>query len=258
MTMPSTSAETAGVPEAPGAWPLVGHAPRLLRDRLAFLQDTRMHGDLVAIRIGPRRAYVVNGLELVRDVLTRRSSQFQLSPQFQLMRRIIGNGLLVTDGAFHRRQRRLVLPAFHREHVRGYASVMASLAQNRFDGWREGVLPALDEEFGSLAAEVVARCLFSSDCDQRTADRVAEDLPHLMTWVGSRGFDPSGLLAKLPTPVNRRFHTSNTRLHGTVRRIIAERRASGVDGRTSWRCSCGQPTRRPGRPCPTSRSTTRR
>ncbi|MGX5211621.1 cytochrome P450 [Streptomyces violaceus] len=198
--MPSTSDETAGVPEAPGAWPLVGHAPRLLRDRLAFLQDTRLHGDLVAIRIGPRRAYVVNGLELVRDVLTRRSSQFQLSPQFRLMQRIIGNGLLVTDGAFHRRQRRLVLPAFHREHVRGYASVMASLAQNRFDGWREGVLPALDEEFGSLAAEVVARCLFSSDCDQRTADRIAEDLPHLMTWVGSRGFDPSGLLAKLPTP----------------------------------------------------------
>ncbi|MFC9945750.1 cytochrome P450 [Streptomyces pratensis] len=104
--------------------------------------------------------------------------------------------------------------------------MVTEAARRRFGGWREGELLSFDEEFGSLAAEVVARCLFSSDCDQETADRIAEDLPHLMTWVGSRGFDPTGLLARLPTGVNRRFRAGNARMHATVDRILAERRGT--------------------------------
>jgi pentalenene oxygenase len=47
-----------------------------------------------------------------------------------------------------------------------------------------------------------------------------------MTWVGSRGFDPTGLLARLPTGVNRRFRAGNARMHATVDRILAERRGT--------------------------------
>ncbi|MDH6575409.1 cytochrome P450 [Kitasatospora sp. MAP5-34] len=211
---------------APGALPLVGHARQLLWGRLAFLESLRDHGEVVAVRLGSGRAYVVNDPALVREVLTKRAGEFGLSPQFRVMKRIIGNGLLATDGAFHRRQRRLILPAFHHDRIREYAEVMSTLTEARVSGWRSGSVLDLDHEFSELATEIAVRCLFSTGVDQRGVDEIVAALPQLMAWAGSRGLDPTGLLARLPTGLNRRFRRSMDGLNALLGGIIAERRAT--------------------------------
>ncbi|WP_441249342.1 cytochrome P450 [Kitasatospora sp. McL0602] len=211
----------------PGALPVIGHARQLLGHRLAFLESLREYGDVVTIRVGPGRAYVVNDPALVREVLTRRAAEFGLSPQFRVMKRIIGNGLLATDGTFHRRQRRLILPAFHHSRIAGYAQSMSSLAEERLGRWRDGEVVDVDREFGELATEIAVRCLFSEGVDQEGVAEVVTALPHLMSWAGSRGLDPTGLLARLPTPLNRRFRRSMAGLDELLGGIIARRRADG-------------------------------
>ncbi|GAA0700611.1 cytochrome P450 [Kitasatospora atroaurantiaca] len=216
--------------EAPGALPVVGHARQLLWQRLALLEELRRHGDVVAVRIGPVRLFVVNDPALAREMLGRRASEFGTSDQYRLMAQITGNGLLLSEGAFHRRQRRLILPAFNHAKVRGYADTMSRLAESWADGLSEGRRLSADEEFAALATEIVVRCLFSQGIDRRSTAEVVDGLPHLMRWVGSRGLDPTGLLARLPTPVNRRFRASIRTLNGIVRGAVAERRSSSGGG----------------------------
>lgn len=224
MTMP----EPALPPDAPGGLPLIGHAREMLFNRLDFLESLRGGSGIIAVKAGPRRIYVINDPALVREALLQRSSKLQASAEYRIVGRIIGNGLLLTDGPFHRQQRKLIKPAFHRPRIRGYADVIGQHAQTRFGGWHEGQQVNLGDEFGSLAAEVVLRCLFSTGIDQRQVTRITEGLTDFMTWAGSRGLDPTGLLARLPLPVNRRFRKSLDAVNGIIKRIIAERRAGEV------------------------------
>ncbi|MER5641775.1 cytochrome P450 [Kitasatospora sp. NPDC002227] len=215
----------------PGALPLLGHAPAFLRDRLGFLTAARGQGAVVAVRLGPGRTYLVNDPGLVRSVLAKQAGEFGLSPQFRVMRRIIGNGLLATDGPFHRSQRKLMHPAFRHERIAEYGAAMSELTERRLGGWQSGEVRDLVGEFSELATEIAVRCLFSAGADERDAAAVAGALPHLMAWAGSRGMDPTGLLAKLPTPLNFRLRRGMADFDRVLHGVIGRRRAAGAERR---------------------------
>jgi cytochrome P450 len=51
---------------------------------------------------------------------------------------LLGDGLLTTDGDYHRRARRIMLPAFHRERLAESTAIMSSEAERALEGWRAG------------------------------------------------------------------------------------------------------------------------
>ncbi len=95
------------------------------RHPIKFLMDAhRDYGDLVHMKFGSQHLYVLNRPDDIRDVLTTNSGSFIKSRGLQVAKRVLGEGLLTSEEKFHRRQRRLVQPAFHRQHIAGYANVM--------------------------------------------------------------------------------------------------------------------------------------
>jgi cytochrome P450 len=109
---------------APGAWPLLGHVVALQRRPLALLGSLPAHGDLVEIRLGPRPAYVVCHPGLARQVLTDLRGFDRTGLAYERVRTAMGNGLASAAHADHRRQRLIMQPAFRREHLRGYVTLM--------------------------------------------------------------------------------------------------------------------------------------
>ncbi|KPC81934.1 cytochrome P450, partial [Streptomyces sp. NRRL WC-3753] len=89
-----------------GSVPVLGHAPSLVRDPLAFLTGLRDHGDLVRVKLGPKTAYAVCAPELV-GALLRNSQEFQVGgPLWENLEVLLGKGVATSNGADHRRQRR--------------------------------------------------------------------------------------------------------------------------------------------------------
>src|SRR5947209_7953679 len=117
------TAPTVGI--APGALPLFGHTLSLLYDPLGFLTSLPNHGDLLRIQIGPFEAIVVCTPELVRQVLLDDRIFDKAGPVFDRARDAFGDGLATCPHGMHRRQRRLVQPAFHPARFPGYAQVMS-------------------------------------------------------------------------------------------------------------------------------------
>src|SRR5579875_1851978 len=71
------SAQDAGTGRSvPGAWPLLGHAPRLLRDPLGFLEACYPLGPAVRLRLGPVPAVLVNGADAVRRILVEDADRY--------------------------------------------------------------------------------------------------------------------------------------------------------------------------------------
>ncbi|GAA2611964.1 cytochrome P450 [Streptomyces axinellae] len=212
---------------APGGLPLLGHAPRMLHRRLAFLESLRELGPAATVRLGRETVTVLSDHRLVRDVLAARAADFGLSSHFRVMKRIIGNGLLATDGPFHRDQRRALLPPLRQSRLPSYAETMSELTERHLAGLADARQPVdTDRMLMALATENATRCLFSSGIGAHQVARVAEAVPVVMAWAGSRGMDPTGLLTRLPGPVsplNRRFRHSMAALNTVVGDLIAAR-----------------------------------
>src|SRR5919108_1208934 len=51
---------------------------------------------------------------------------------------LLGDGLLTTDGDYHRRARRIMLPAFHREQIAASTSIMVEESERALADWRDG------------------------------------------------------------------------------------------------------------------------
>lgn len=212
---------------APGALPLLGHALPLRRDPLGFLASLPAHGDLVEVRLGPRPAYLVCHPELVQRVLSDARTFDKGGPLFEKVRPLLGNGLGTSGWHDHRRQRRLMQPAFARERVGVHAADMVHGITAVTDAWQPGRTVDVSAAMQSVTARVTARTLFSTSIGDQDVTDIQHCLAVLFSGVYRRMTAPLGLWEKLPTPGNRRFRAAHDRLRGLIHRIVrAHRRAA--------------------------------
>ncbi|MBT2453992.1 cytochrome P450 [Streptomyces sp. ISL-86] len=224
-------AHTWTVGRAPGGVPLLGHTLALWKNPLAFLASLPAHGDLVELRLGPKRAYLACHPDLVRHVLLN-PRRFDKGGVFDKAKQLLGNSLSVSRGEEHRRQRRLIQPAFHQTRIAAYTSAVAADTARVLGSWRSGQVLDVSDAMHVLLMRVAARTLFSAGLDDRTADEARECLRTVSQGIYKRTVAPVGIMEKLPTPGNRRYDESNRRLREIVEQMIDERRGQGADGDT--------------------------
>jgi pentalenene oxygenase len=223
--IPSTA---DGIPRAPGGLPLVGHGARLLRDPLGFLSSLPGHGDLVRVRIGPSRVIVICDPGLARKVLLNDRAFDKGGPLVSRAREVAGNGLLTCPHQEHRRQRRLIQPAFHRDRMPGYANAMSARLTETIAGWTKGQIIDVPTAMYTLAATITVEAMFSSDLPPAAIRSAIDDLTTIVRGMLPRMLMPV-LADRLPTPGNLGYRKAGARLRRQLNDIIASRRADGAD-----------------------------
>src|SRR5205807_158417 len=114
------------IPWAPHALPVVGHTLSLWRDPWAFLTSlSALDSGLVRIRLGPWTAVVVCDADLTHQVLSNDRVFDKGGRLFDVARKVLGDNVITAPHDRHRRQRRLIQPAFHRGRLAGYATAMS-------------------------------------------------------------------------------------------------------------------------------------
>jgi len=208
---------------------LLGHLSDFQHDQLGFYADCARYGDVVPVRLGPRRAVLFYHPDAIEDVLVTRSRDFVKSPGVRLLRPLLGEGLLLAERDFWLRQRRLVQPAFHRQRVAAYGEVMTAYAERRLADWKEDDVRDVHDEMMSLTQAIVAKTLFDAEVSDE-AHEVGTASHVLMQDFSARLGSMLQLLPSwLPTPANLRARRAIQRLDQLVYRIIAARRQSAED-----------------------------
>jgi cytochrome P450 len=185
-------------------------------------------GDLAYFRLGEQDVYFVNDPDLIKDILVTQQSKFTKSRMLQRAKRMLGEGMLTSEGAFHLRQRRLAQPAFHRERLKGYAAAMTDCILDARGRWQDGQTLDLSDEMMRLTLAVVARTLFSADVEQDARD-VGEAMETVLGMFEFVLLPWSEFLEKLPLPQVKRFGAARDKLDRIIYRFIAHHRASGQD-----------------------------
>jgi cytochrome P450 len=219
---------TLHAPPGPKGHPLGGNVREYARDPLGFLSRcVREYGDVVELRFMGQPIYLLADPGLIEYVLVENNRNFTKTRILKRNRRLLGEGLLTSEGEFWRRQRRLAQPAFHRKRVAAYGEVMAAFAERSLGAWRDGQTIDVHEEMMHLTLEIVAKCLFDADVGARTTDVGKAMKVALEDFSSQRRLlrIPKGI----PTPHNIRFEMAARRLDGVAGAIIENRRKSEED-----------------------------
>jgi cytochrome P450 len=191
----------------------------------AFFRTTAArYGTIASSRVGRNRFFYVNEPAAVEEVLVTAGRSYVKGRGTQRLERLLGKGLLTSNGAFHLRQRRLVQPAFHRERIAGYAAVMVARAERFADGVAAGETIDAVAAMSRLTLGIAAETLFGADVDDqagtigRALHAAMESFPISLTPIGE-------LLDHLPwVPVVRRFLAARAELDAIVYALIEARR----------------------------------
>ncbi len=221
------------VPAPPQAWrlPYVGNALTYLRDPLHFLRSMREeHGDVVKVKLGPLEVTLISHPDLVEDILVTRNRLWQKDRFMEVLRPVLGTGLLSSEGDFWRRQRRLAQPAFHRDRIASYGEIMVEHAARLASKWQDGEVRDVHVDMMHLTLEIVAQTLFGANVGDH-----ADDVGVALHSVLAVAADPLELflpiLKRLPTPQRRRFDSAIKKLDAIIYGVIEKRRASeAVEG----------------------------
>ncbi|MEU0600480.1 cytochrome P450 [Streptomyces sp. NPDC006393] len=221
-----TADRTWTVGTAPGIFPFFSHGIALFRRPLAFLNSLPERGDLVRIRLGPLRAWMVCHPELVHRMLMDTRTFDKGGPQYDRLRTLMGDGLVTSRQDTHRRQRRLLQPRFHPSRVTASTDLMAEEAAAVCRTWRAGQRVDVSAAMMALTTRVTSRVLLSDTLDEATGAELRECLSAVVRGLFVRTVVPVDAPFRVPTPANRRYRHAVRRLHTVIDTMIAQRRAA--------------------------------
>src|SRR5262249_6316941 len=205
----------------PGRLPLLGHAPRLLADPCRSLPSLPPHGALVRIGLGPQTAIVVCHPGLTRQILADDRTFDKGGQLVDRGRELFGDSLAICPHDKHRRQRRLVQPAFSRARLPGYASVMTERIATLMQRWQDGELLDVRAQLRTYTSRVTIATMFGAKLSIADQEQALQDLSDMLTGTYRRMFVPPAL-ARLPLPGNSSYERARTRLRSNLGRLIAE------------------------------------
>jgi cytochrome P450 len=195
---------------------------------LLFEGLAQQYGDISHFKFSGLEAFLINHPDYIKDVLVTNHQNFVKGLALQRAKRLLGEGLLTSEGEFHRRQRRLVQPAFHRQRIASYGSVMTDYAARTAGRWRDGETLDIADEMMRLTLGIVGKTLFDADVESE-AGEIGEAMNVVMDLFNTLTIPFFELLEKLPLPQMRRFRKARARLDRIIYRMIDERRRSGED-----------------------------
>lgn len=207
--------------------PLVGNLPQFQRRPLATLLRAARGGNVARIDLASERFYLLSHPEHVRHVLQENPRNYVKG--YDKVAVLLGNGLVMSEGSFWRRQRRLMQPAFHRRRLAGFAEVMVGETAAMLDGWevRASTGRPLDiaMEMRLLTQRIIVKTMFGTDVGEE-GERIARAFETALRGIDTRFVIPLWM-TRLPLPANRRFERALSTIDEAVHRIIRERRRRG-------------------------------
>lgn len=215
------------VPARPPTRGLFGVAPDFVRDPLRLLTEMGQLGEVVELPMGVATAYLLTLPKYVQHVLAHPKQYGRNIPSYKRLRPVLGDGLLVSEGDFWLRQRRIAQPAFHRERIAGFGTAMVAAASECAERLRAAAGRAIDvaEEMTRLTMQIVCTTLLGADAEREGA-QAAEAFSVLNELTTRRILKLWAPPLWLPTGENRRYRAALALLDGALYELIARRRGA--------------------------------
>jgi cytochrome P450 len=222
---------TVDVPFPPGDTdPSLERTQRFMREPLPILLDAyERYGPVFTLRLLHGKVVFALGPEANHHITVSNAANFSYrNGSMGDLMPLLGDGLLTIDGEFHRRSRKVMLPAFHRDRIAAAVSTMTEETEAALARWEPGAQVDLYDWTRNLALRIAMRALFGLDPDH-AGDKI--DAAHeFEVALGFWGRDPLVQILRGPLTPWARMLTARKRLDSVIYDEIDRRRETGARG----------------------------
>jgi len=199
---------------------------QFINNPIAMLMEIAYtYGDISHFKFGRQHVYLVNDPQYIENILIRDHKNFIKSRGLQASKRILGEGLLTSEGEYHDKQRRIIQPAFHPNRIKKYGHIMVDYAERISEGWQDKMVIDIHSEMMHITSAIIARSVLGSNIVDIESRKVNNALLTSMEYF-NRILMPFGeLIERIPIlPINRDFRSAKNALDSIVYRMIKEHR----------------------------------
>ena len=202
---------------------------RVRTDQLSTLVPEMFGRNLIHNRILFLHSFLVNKPEYIEHVLLSNQANYAKSHFLRnMLGPLLGEGLLISEGEFWRRQRRIAAPAFHSRRIAGFVDTMGSSTEAMLARWRTMAQPFdVAGEMMALTLDVICRTMFSTDVSEDTA--AVRRLMDIVVRMPVSMLDLFGLPQWLPRGKTAPLRHAIAAFDALVARFLAERRADPAE-----------------------------
>lgn len=202
--------------------PLLGSVFALKKDRLGLLERVATLGKVSGFHMGTQNIVVFNEPQFLQSLFVEHAKDF--TKGWNMRRAFVGNGVFISEGDFHTKQRKIMAPSFQPRQVAQYAEIMASYGEHLVTTWQHQQEINVSQQMNVVTMGIIGKVLFDEEMFSE-ADELGKSLlivfdhaAHLVTSL----FAPPG---HWPTPYNRAKDRAWSVIYQRIQRMIDERRA---------------------------------
>jgi cytochrome P450 len=222
------SPEARTVKYPPGPTSLLPN--KLLREFIhnpteTLMAITNKYGDIAHFKFGRQHVYLLNNPQFIEDVLVKNHKNFTKSRGLQVSKRLLGEGLVTSEGEYHDRQRRIIQPAFLPNLVKKYGEIVTAYSVSMCMDWKDEQKLDIHKSMINLTSSIISKAVLGSDIQSAEGNQVGDDLLTCAEYF-NRLLMPFGeLIEKIPIlPINKGFQKAKKRLDSIVFNMIQEHR----------------------------------
>jgi pentalenene oxygenase len=209
----------------------VGHALAFRADKLGFLLRCARQADVVELKLGRGRTYLLSDPIDIRHVLVTEEPRFPKNPRLvdAAEPALFGEGLVGSSEADHRSKRLSLQPVFDPRKLQAFADVVVACADELLDTWTSRRDVDVVSATVALAHRVRMRVLLGDRADDIAAELV-DALTVRQRYIGQVFVSPVPYADRLPSRTRRDYRRGQRQLERLLLALIGERRREGTGG----------------------------
>ncbi|MDY6898017.1 MAG: cytochrome P450, partial [Cyanobacteriota bacterium] len=206
---------------------ILGNSSAFARNQLDFLTKCAAeYGDIVPLRLGVTPACLLNRPDYIEQVLKNRELFVKRG---DLLRNILGEGLITARGESWFKQRRLVQPVFHQKRIANYGEVMVDYTERLLETWQNGEIRDIHADMSSVTLDIVVKTIFNIDFNNTEAKTIGNALSESLNWIERQRKEIPVIGKLFSLPGNLRFQKAIGDMDETIYKVIHQRRQEAQD-----------------------------
>ncbi|MDX2078948.1 MAG: cytochrome P450 [bacterium] len=227
--------QTLPLPPRTAGFPVIGSIPTLLRRQTDFLFDAwRKLGDVYELDLGLVSIVMLNHPDYAQHIMRDNVRNYAKGGEmWDSVRQIIGDGLVTSEGDYWRRQRRMIQPHFHRQHLAGLTALMIEAIEDSLAHWealaQSGEPFNIAKAFSHMTMRVIVRSMFGRSLNEADADRMGEAMGYTLDYT-IKNMVTGKIPQWIPVPGRKHFHDMLAVVDEFLYGMIEQRRREGGTG----------------------------
>jgi cytochrome P450 len=183
------------------------------------------YGDLSHFKLGRMHVYLINNPDYIEKILIYDHSNFSKGPRLQSAKRLLGEGLVTSEGEFHKSQRKLIQPLFLPKKISSYGAIMTDRALRMIQGWKSGSVVNIHSELMKVTLSIICKSVMDYEMESKQAKDFGNAF-EITKKYSSRLQHPLGqILDRVPfLPKVAQSRSAGKTLNTIVYGLISERR----------------------------------